>query len=72
MGVDRNGEVFALFDREEEKNGELGLEEGDRLTVLDRTHGNNTGWWFARNGRGQRGEVPYTFLGPYRRVTDIL
>jgi len=72
LGVANGGMVFALFSREPEAEGELDLEEGDRLTVLDRHHGNATGWWLVRNGHGQEGEVPHTYLGMYRRVTDVL
>ena len=72
LGVVNGGMVFALFSRQQEDDGELELDEGDRLTVLNRHHGNDTGWWLVRNGHGQEGEVPHTYLGPYRRVTDVL
>ncbi len=72
MGVVNNGGVFALFPREAEDDKELELKQGDQLTVLDRSHDNNSGWWLVRNRWSQVGEVPHTYLGVYRRVYEVL
>lgn len=61
--------VFALFSRAAKEEGELSLCEGERLFVLGGLEGK---WWKAKNGRGQEGEVPSTFLGPYKQTRDTL
>lgn len=69
LGVLNGGVVFALFNRAPGQPGELTLREGERLTVQPSA---DTKWWDARNGRGQTGEIPMTYLGLYKRVKDVL
>jgi hypothetical protein len=72
LGQLNKGVVFALFDRSREDEGELSLTEGERLKVMESGKGDDLNWWTVKNGRGETGEVPYTFLGIYKRVTDVL
>lgn len=69
LGRLNGGVVFALFSRAAEDTGELSLSEGERLTVF---HHGNREWWSVKNGRGQTGEVPSTFLGLYKQARDVL
>ncbi len=69
LGRANGGVVFALFSRAAAEEGELSLQEGERLLV---TAGLEGKWWRVRNGRGQEGEVPSTFLGPYKQTRDTL
>ena len=69
LGVLNGGVVFALFDYSPEEAGEIPLTEGERLIVCGRE---DDKWWQVRNGRGQIGEVPCTFLGLYRPTKDVL
>ena len=72
LGQLNGGVVFALFSREGQEPGELSLSEGERLTIIDTGKGVGLKWWTARNGRGQVGQVPSTYLGLYKCVRDIL
>ena len=72
LGQLNGGVVFALFSRPSQEEGELSLTEGERLVIMESGKEEELKWWMARNGRGQTGEVPSTFLGLYKRVTDIL
>lgn len=72
LGQQNGGVVFALFDRPRQEDGELSLTEGERLVILDSGKGVELQWWKVKNGRGQTGEVPFTYLGLYKRITDIL
>ena len=69
LGQLNGGVVFALFSRPKEEEEELSLSEGEKLVVMD---AGMDKWWKARNGRGQIGLVPSTYLGLYKRVQDIL
>ncbi len=69
LGRQQGGVVFALFNRPAEEAGELSLHEGERLYVVGGLEGQ---WWRVRNPRGQEGDVPCTFLGPYKQTTDTL
>ena len=71
LGHLNRGVVFALFGRQQQEEGELSLTEGERLVVLE-DEGGGLKWWKVKNGRGQTGEVPSTYLGLYKRVTDVL
>lgn len=71
LGHLNRGVVFALFDRQQQEEEELSLTEGERLMVLEGGCG-ELKWWKVENGRGQTGEVPSTYLGLYKRVTDVL
>lgn len=75
LGQLNGGVVFALFSREQAEEGELSLAEGERLIVQDRGQGRkkeSQKWWRVKNGQGQTGEVPSTFLGLYKNVKDVL
>lgn len=69
LGQLNGGVVFALFSRPQDEEGELSLSEGEKLVVMD---AGVDKWWKARNGHGQTGLVPSTYLGLYKRVQDIL
>ena len=70
LGRERGGVVFVLFSREAEESGELSVSEGERLLLLGRM--DDSKWWLVRNGQGLEGEVPSTFLGPYKLTRDTL
>ena len=70
LGRGNGGVVFALFSRAAEEEGELSLHEGERLIVVGGVE--ESRWWTVRNGQGQEGEVPSTFLGPYKQTRDTL
>lgn len=75
LGQLNGGVVFALFSRPAQEPGELGLNEGERLLVVQEEDSEKWAelkWWKAKNGRGQIGEIPSTYLGLYKRVRDIL
>ena len=68
MGVANGGVVYALFSREATETGELGLCEGERLLVRERS---GEEWWEVEGEDGERGLVPGTFLGSTPRYQVI-
>ena len=69
LGQLNGGVVFALFSRPCKEQGELSLTEGEKLVVMETR---KQKWWKARNGHGQVGKVPSTYLGLYKCVRDVL
>ncbi|KAM9792239.1 apoptosis-stimulating of p53 protein 2-like [Neosynchiropus ocellatus] len=67
IGLMNRGVVYALWDYEPQANDELGVAEGDLLTVLRRDDGVETEWWWARCG-DREGYVPRNLLGLSPRV----
>ncbi|KAM8842649.1 apoptosis-stimulating of p53 protein 2-like isoform 2-T2 [Synchiropus picturatus] len=67
IGLMNRGVVYALWDYEPQVEDELGVAEGDLLTVLRRDDGMETEWWWARCG-DREGYVPRNLLGLSPRV----
>ncbi|XP_056136569.1 apoptosis-stimulating of p53 protein 2-like [Lampris incognitus] len=67
MGVMNRGVVYALWDYQVEQEDELGFQEGDCLTVLQRDDGEESEWWWARCG-DREGYIPRNLLGLYLRI----
>lgn len=65
MGVMNRGIVYALWEYEPQNDDELGLSEGDCLTVLRRDEEVEKEWWWARCG-DHEGYIPRNLLGVSR------
>uniref|UniRef100_S4RGC3 Protein phosphatase 1, regulatory subunit 13Bb n=1 Tax=Petromyzon marinus TaxID=7757 RepID=S4RGC3_PETMA len=67
LGLMNKCVVFALWDYEATRDDELAVREGDSLSVLRRSGGAETEWWWARLGE-REGFVPRNLLGLYPRI----
>ena len=52
--------VHVMFDFSPEQDGDLGLNAGDQVLVLDTS--DPGGWWVGRNQFGQEGVFPSNFV----------
>ncbi|CAL8236132.1 unnamed protein product [Arctogadus glacialis] len=60
MGADNSGVVYALWSYQGQAADELGFNEGDMVTILQKAQGVN--WWWA-SLCGREGFVPNNYFG---------
>jgi len=57
-------EAIALFDFRARNDKEMSLKKGDTVYLHSRV---SSEWWQGRNGRGQTGLIPHTYVAVHTR-----
>ncbi|CAL8241197.1 unnamed protein product [Gadus morhua 'NCC'] len=65
MGADNSGVLYALWSYQGQAADELGFNEGDMVTILQKAQG--VDWWWA-SLCGREGFVPNNYFGLFPKV----
>ncbi|CAL8349315.1 unnamed protein product [Arctogadus glacialis] len=68
MGADNSGVLYALWSYQGQAADELGFNEGDMVTILQKAQG--VDWWWA-SLCGREGFVPNNYFGLFPKVRPL-
>ncbi|KAL4237292.1 Nephrocystin-1 [Mactra antiquata] len=69
MEITTSGRLFeALYDYKGDQEGDLSFKAGEILTILTIQE---DGWWEAENEKGEKGNVPSTYLRMHNKYKDV-
>jgi len=58
----KDDQYIALYDYEANEPGEIDMEEGEIITLMEKD--DESGWWVGKNQKGQVGSFPSNFVDP--------